>query len=122
MENTVGGNMLSTSGIPNKIESTLTKASSSAHAAVDSVAGKVDEAASKAKPAIYRIAAKAHQAVDKVVDVATPTADWLAEQGEHLNSMQKKLVEDSCGFVSAHPLKAIGIALAAGFLIGRITR
>lgn len=109
-------------GTQSNAESAINKASSSAHAAVDSFAGKADEAASKAKPAIERVAAKAHQALDKAVGAAGPTADWLAAQGENLNAAQKKMVEGSSRYVSAHPLKALGMALAAGFLLSRIVR
>lgn len=100
----------------------MNKASSSAHAAVDSIAGAADEAARKAKPAIDRVAAMAHQAVDKAADAAAPTADWLTEHGENLKATQKKLVADTCSYVSANPLKALGIAVAAGFLLSRIIR
>lgn len=109
-------------GMSNNAEGALNKASSSAHAAVDSFAGKADEAASKAKPAIERVAARAHQAVDKAVGAAAPTADWLAEQGERLHTTQKKLVENSSNYVSANPLKSIGMAIAAAFLLSRIFR
>ena len=62
----------------------------------------------------------AHQAVDKAAGAAAPTADWLTEQGESLNATQKKLVADTCSYVSANPLKAVGIAVVAGFLLSRI--
>ena len=106
----------------NSAEGTLTKASSSAHAAVNSIAGAADEVTRKAKPAIDRVAAMAHQAVDKAAGAAAPTADWLAEQGESLNATQKKLVANTCSYVSANPLKAVGIAVVAGFLLGRFIR
>jgi ElaB/YqjD/DUF883 family membrane-anchored ribosome-binding protein len=122
METTALGNPLSTSGIPSNGDGTLHKASSSAHAAVNSIAGAADEAARKVKPAIDHVAALAHQAVDKVAGAAAPTADWLAEQGESLNATQKKLVNDACSYVSANPLKSVGIAIAAGFLLSRILR
>ncbi len=122
METTVRGNTPSTSGMSNNSAGTLNKASSSAHAAVDSIAGAADEAARKAKPAIDRVAAMAHQAVDKAADAAAPTADWLTEQGESLNATQKKLVADTCSYVSANPLKAVAIAVVAGFLLSRIIR
>ena len=64
----------------------------------------------------------AHKAVDKVAGAAGPTADWLAEQGESLNATQKKLMKDTCGYVSAHPLKSVGIAVLAGFLLSRMIR
>jgi len=64
----------------------------------------------------------AHQAVDKVAGAAGPTAEWLAEQGESLNATQKKMMADTCGYVSANPLKSVGIAVLAGFLLSRIIR
>jgi ElaB/YqjD/DUF883 family membrane-anchored ribosome-binding protein len=112
----------SPSGMSTNMGTALNKASSSAHVAVNSFADKADDAASRVKPAIERVAAKAHKAVDKAVDAAVPTAHWLAEQGTNLNTAQKKLVENSASYVSAHPLKSVGIALAAGFLLSRILR
>lgn len=120
MESTARGNTPSASGITSSTEGILAKASSNAHAAVNSIAGATDEAAHKAKPAIDQVAAMAHQAVDKAVDVAAPAADWLAEQGENMNGTQKKLVANTASYVSANPLKAIAIAVAAGFLLSRI--
>ena len=122
METTAPGNTPSTSGLSNNTEGALNKASSSAHAAVNSITGAADEAARKAKPAIDRVAAMAHQAVDKAVGAAAPTADWLAEQGESVNASQKQLVADTCSYVSANPLKAVGIAVVAGFLLSRLIR
>ncbi len=98
---------------PGNDTSSLNKTSSSAHSAVD-------EAARKAKPAIDRVAAMAHQAVDKASSAGGSTAEWLGEQTDSLKATQKKLVEDTCQYVSANPLKAIGIALVAGFVISRI--
>jgi len=118
--NARGNNTPLTSGLPNYTEGTLSKASSGAHSAVNSIAGAADEAARKARPAIDRVAAMAHQAVDTAADAAAPTADWLAEQGESLNAAQKKLLADTCRYVSANPLKSLGIAVVAGFLLSRI--
>lgn len=122
MENTTPGTALPNVGSSIHGEGGLTKASSMAHGAIDSISVKADDAASKTKPAIDRVASVAHQAVDKAAGAAAPTADWLNEQGESLKVAQKKLVEDTCSYVSAHPVKAIGIALAAGFFISRLLR
>lgn len=119
METTIGGTTPSPSGTLNN-SGTLNKASSSAHAAVDSIAGAADQAARKAKPAIDKVAGMAHQAVDNAAGAAAPTVDWLAEQGANLGAKQKQLVADACGYVSANPLKAVGIAVLAGFLLSRI--
>ena len=120
METTVRGNISPTSGLSNFNEGTLNKASSSAHGVVDSNARAADEAARRAKPAIDQAAAMAHQAVDKAASAVLPAADWLSEQGENLNATQKKLVADTCSYVSANPLKSVGIAVVAGFLLSRI--
>ena len=121
MENNLRGSSPLTSG-SNNADGALHKASSSVHDVVNSVAGAADEAARKAKPAIDNMAAMAHQAVDKVAGAAAPTADWLVEQGESLNATQKKLVADTCDYVSAHPLKSVGIALVTGFILSRFLR
>ncbi len=120
METTTHGITAAPLGTSNNTESTLSKVSSNAHAAVNSLAVAADEAARKAKPAIDRVASLAHQAVDKAAGAAAPTADWLAEKGESLNATQKKLVADTCSYVAANPLKSLGIAVAAGFLLSRI--
>jgi ElaB/YqjD/DUF883 family membrane-anchored ribosome-binding protein len=122
METPAFGNTPSTSGMPGNVDGTLHKASSSAHVAVNSTAGATDDAVRKVKPAIDQVAAMAHKVVDKAAVAAAPTADWLAEQGESLNAAQKKLVEDTCSYISAHPLKAIGMALVTGFLLSRMIR
>lgn len=106
----------------NTPEDILSNASSRAHAAVNSIAGAADQAARTAKPAIDRVAAMAHQAVDKAAGAAAPTADWLVEQGETLNTTQKKVVADASGYISANPLKAVVIAVVAGFVLSRIVR
>jgi ElaB/YqjD/DUF883 family membrane-anchored ribosome-binding protein len=100
-------------------DSALTKATSSVHSAVDSIAATADQAARNAKPTIDKVAAMAHQAVDKAAGAAAPTADWIVEHGESLKASQKKLVSDTCTYVSANPLKAVAIAAVAGFLISR---
>ena len=122
METTARGNTPSTSGMSNNSEGRLTKASSSAHATVNALAGAADEAARRARPAIDRVAAMAHQAVDTAAGAAAPTADWLAEQSESLLATQKKVVADTRSYISAHPLKSVGIAVVAGFLLSRFIR
>src|SRR5665647_1256157 len=115
-------NTPSTSGMLHDSEGALNKASLSAHAVVNSLAGAADQAARKAKPAIDQVAAMAHQAVDRAAGAAAPTADWLTEQGENVNTMQKQLIADTRSYVSANPLKAVGMAVVAGFLLSCLIR
>ena len=119
MENSVRANASLPSGYP---DGALNKASSGAHATVDSLAGAADQAVRKAKPAIEHAAAIAHQAVDKAANAAAPAADWLSQQGESLTAAQKQLVADTTRYIAANPLKSVAIALAAGFVISRIVR
>ena len=122
METTVRGSNPLNSEISNSAAGAVNRASSSAHAAVNSIAGAADEAARKAKPAIDKVAAIVHHAVDNAAGAAAPAADWLAEQGENVSAKQKKLVADTRSYVAANPLKAVGIAVVAGFLLSRIIR
>lgn len=101
---------------------TLDKAATSMHGTVDKITRVADEAARNVKPAIDRVAHLAHQTVDKVADVAGPTAAWMREQGDSLKAVQRKATADTAQAISAHPWKALGIALAAGFVISRFIR
>jgi ElaB/YqjD/DUF883 family membrane-anchored ribosome-binding protein len=71
---------------------------------------------------LNKATARAHGAVDQVADAAAPAAQWLEEQGESLTSGGEKLVDSTCKYVAAHPLQSLGMALAAGYLISRLTR
>ena len=115
METTLRVTPANAAGMPNIGDNALNKASTSAHAAVNSIAGA-------AKPAIERAAGMAHEAVDGAAGAAAPAAKWLGERGESLNATQKKLLADTCSLVSANPLKSVGIAAVAGYLIARILR
>ena len=118
---TYGNTVNSNAGLTTSTgEGTLNKISSSAHAAVDSLANTADEASRKVKPRIDKVAAMAHEAVDKAAGAAVDTADKLTARGESLNAAQKKLVADTCSYVSANPLKSVGFAVLAGFLLARI--
>jgi ElaB/YqjD/DUF883 family membrane-anchored ribosome-binding protein len=91
------------------------KAASGAHAAVDKAAGA-------ARPAVDRAAQYAHEAVDKAANAAAPAAQWVSEKSEKLRVTQKQMVDDTCNYISANPLTAVGIAAVIGFVAGRLAR
>ena len=95
---------------------------SGAHDIVDKLARAADEGIRKAKPAIERVADLAHQAVDSAGGVAGATAGWVNAKREGLKTTRGQVLGETCGFVTAYPLKSIAIALVAGILIGRIVR
>ena len=102
------------------------KTAGSAHDAVDSAVisanSAIDNAANKAKPIISRAADTAHQAVDKAVKLAEAPAEWIGKKSQDLKGTQEKFVTDARDYISASPIKAVAIAVAAGLVIGRLMR
>lgn len=121
MENTTLGIPPNTFG-NSPPDSVLTGATAGAHAVVSSIADAADVAARKARPAIDQVTAMAHQMVDKAAASVAPAVDWIGEQGENLNATQKKLVTDTSTYIAANPLMSVGMAVLAGFVIGRMIR
>lgn len=80
----------------------------------------VDQAADAAKPAIDRAASSVHDAVDGAVNAAGAAAQWLDEQSESVHARRRKLLSASRKYVTAHPVKSVGIALVAGVLLAKI--
>lgn len=91
------------------------QAESGAHHAVD----RVTDAA---RPAMDRMASGAHVAIDKIAGAAGNAADTIGEKGEQLKNAQAKAMEQSRGYVRAHPLATLGAAVAVGFVLSRILR
>ena len=122
MEKTGYGTSPSTSSMSTNLEGSVSKASSGAHAAVDSMAGAAEGAIQKTRPAIDKVAGMAHRAVDKAAASAMPAAGWIGDKTDQLDATQKKVVNDTCAYISANPLKSIGLAVLAGMLLARMTR
>ena len=99
--------------------STVERKASQAHDAVDAAAAKASE---RAAPAIDRVARAAHDTVDKVAQTAGPAADWLNQSAEQLKAQQQQLVDGCRSAIRERPLVTIGIALFAGYLVGRLVR
>ena len=94
---------------------TVDQASTGAHAAID----KVSDAA---RPVVDRIASRAHQAVDRIASAAGQAAQTLGVKGEQLKNTQVRAMEQCRGYVRDKPVTALGIAIAAGFLLSRLWR
>jgi ElaB/YqjD/DUF883 family membrane-anchored ribosome-binding protein len=72
------------------------------------------------EPVIEKVAARAHQAVDKAQKVATRAAGRAVDRAERAMVPAADLYGQSCEYVSANPLRAVGIAVVAGFLLAKI--
>lgn len=68
-------------------------------------------------PVVDRVAAGAHEAVDKAAHAATAAARALDKKGAELRDLQSRYLDGCREQVRDHPLAALGVALAAGFLI-----
>ena len=69
-----------------------------------------------ADPVIEKVAARAHQVVDK----AHKAAGKAASRAERAVGPATDLYAQSCEYVSANPLKAVGVAVLAGFVLAKI--
>lgn len=78
---------------------------------------------SGAAPAVVaRVAGVAHQTVDKVAEAATPKVEWLAGKSEALTVSGRNAIADARVYVTANPWQSLGVAVVAGFLLGRLAR
>jgi ElaB/YqjD/DUF883 family membrane-anchored ribosome-binding protein len=71
---------------------------------------------------VDRLSQSAHDAVDKAASVASSYAERFSSKGDELMQMQEDWMESARDYVREKPLQALGIALAAGYLLHMITR
>ena len=71
---------------------------------------------------IERVSSTAHDAVDRVAQTASQYAERFGEQAEALMEMKDNWVEGARDYVREHPIAALGIAAAAGYLFSVISR
>ena len=107
------GKLSSTVGNNGTAARAVDSASSSAH-------GAIDKASAAVKPAVDRLASGAHQAVDTFAGAASDAAASLSVKANQLKDGQALVTEQCRGYVRANPLAALGIALAAGFVLSRL--
>lgn len=98
----------------------LSNSSYSVQNSTDVMHEKIDAAGVMARPAVDRILTGAHQAVDKLSGLATVAADTVSEKSVQLKEAHAKLMASGRDQVSEKPAVAVGIAVAAGIIIGRI--
>ena len=80
----------------------------------------IDKVSDTARPAVDRLASGAHQAVDKIAGAAGQVVETFGAKGEQLNDAQQRLVEAGRNYVRDNPMMALGIAIAAGFVLSRV--
>ena len=70
---------------------------------------------------IERMSQSAHKAVDRAASVASDYAERFSAKGDELMSMHEDWLETARDYVREKPLQALGIAIAAGYLLHLIT-
>jgi len=75
----------------------------------------------KAHAGIDRLSNGAHDTVERVASVAADTAQRLGAKSGELLRAKDEWTESTRSYVREHPLAALGIALAAGYLLSRLT-
>lgn len=73
----------------------------------------------KAHAGIDRLTQSAHSTIDRVTAAASSAAERLSEG--RLAATAQEWRTTTTQYVREHPLTAIGIAVAAGFLLSRLT-
>ena len=74
----------------------------------------------KAIPAVRTMATTAHSTIDKLSSVADTAAEKFNLSADQISKAQTKFTETCKAQIDQNPLAAIGIAVAAGFLLSRI--
>jgi ElaB/YqjD/DUF883 family membrane-anchored ribosome-binding protein len=64
----------------------------------------------------------AHEYVDRASEAVSSMAERFGETGEQLMAMKDNWVETTREYVREKPMQAIGIAIAAGYLLSMIMR
>ena len=75
----------------------------------------------RASAGLSRLSDTAHETMGRVGEYASQTAGRLSERGHDLMDMQGRALEQARVYVREHPVAAIGIAIAVGLIISRLT-
>lgn len=87
----------------------------------DALHSRIDKMANPARHALDSMSSNAHSAVDALASSASHTAIRFADQTRRLTEAPTKAVERSKSMIQDRPLQAVGMALAVGFVIGRLS-
>lgn len=97
-----------------KVKQTVDSAGAVLHSSIDKM---VDPAINT----VDRVTTVAHDTVNRLASGATQVADRVSEQASRVSEASGRAVETSKSWIQDKPLEAVGMALALGFIIGRLT-
>jgi ElaB/YqjD/DUF883 family membrane-anchored ribosome-binding protein len=78
--------------------------------------------AGEAQAAVNTASDRVHETVDRAAGAANATLQQLSEKSEEWMAMGNQAMESTRSYVRENPFVALGVALAVGVLLARITR
>ncbi len=93
-----------------------------AHGLVDQAKGTVDQVKETATTGVDKVAQAAHRSIDQAATSASGAVDWVSAKSDEYTRVPQDMLASTCDTIRAKPLMSVGVALAAGYLIGRLTR
>ncbi len=103
----------------NSSAKTAGQMASNAHMSIDHA---VDRTTDAIRPAFEHLVQGAHQAVESLSLAASQAATKLELTGETLKNAQARVTDSARGYVREKPMTAVGVAVAAGFLLSWLLR
>jgi ElaB/YqjD/DUF883 family membrane-anchored ribosome-binding protein len=100
---------------------TNTSVADTADAVADRTRSTVDRAAQSAHEAIDRLASKAGPAIERLRGSASSASETLRAKADQFGELEEQWVESARVYVRENPLAAVGIAVAIGLLLGKLT-
>lgn len=107
-------NLYPTSPATNAVQRGVESTGSALHQGIDKVVEPV-------RSTVDSLSASAHQTVDSLASGASHVADRFADETRKISEAPGKALTYSKTCIQDRPLEAIGIALAIGFIFGRLT-
>ena len=71
---------------------------------------------------IDRMSQSAHDTIDRAAQAASSAYERVSSKGEEFMQMHEDWIDAAREYVREKPLQALGIAVAAGYLLHMITR
>jgi ElaB/YqjD/DUF883 family membrane-anchored ribosome-binding protein len=93
--------------------STITKVADQARAATDHVAEKATGAITSARDSV-------RDSVDSVAERAEAASRWASQRVDAVKKGPNDLLDAGADYIRARPYAAVGLALALGYLVGRL--
>src|SRR5690349_12221681 len=76
--------------------------------------------ADETQSSIQRAKSSVHQAVDRIADSASQAAERLGVKADQVKEWQQTLLQNCSQYVQEKPLQSLGIAVVSGFVLSRV--